>query len=123
MGGNGSFASGATATEEGRRWKTVYIIGRNIKVIELKNRNDSIKLPEESHSVNSIYVIFNKGSKGIKAIAEYDSNGKKVYEIHTTDHKGLGMHYHLWSNGRPLNPIPLTTEMRELLDKISNLEY
>lgn len=35
-------------------------------------------------------------------LAKYDGNGKKIWEIHTTDHKGLGAHFHLWEDGKPI---------------------
>ena len=60
MGANGSFANGWTATESGRRWQTVHVLNNGTKVIELKNKKGAVKLPEESHSPNSIYAIFNK---------------------------------------------------------------
>ena len=56
MGANGSFANKVTGTEEGRRYKTITAIGDNIKILEPKQVNGAIKLPEESHSPNRIYV-------------------------------------------------------------------
>ena len=116
MGGNGSFAMKSTASESGRRWKTVTTTGGGIKIIELKNSKSSYKLPEESHSPNSVYAIFNKGGKGLKAIAQYGADGKKIFEIHTTDHDGLGAHFHPWKDGHPLDAQPLTKSMKKLLD-------
>lgn len=51
------------------------------------------------------------------------ADGKKIWEIHTTDHKGLGPHYHKWKDGKPLDeePHPLTPAMKKLLDNVSNL--
>ena len=121
MGSNGSFAGGTTASEEGRRWKTVLVLSKGIKVIELKNPQDNHKAPEESHSPNSIYVMINKNGDGIKSISKYGSDGKKIFEIHTIDHKGLGVHYHEWSNGRPLSPHSITHEMGKILDEIKKL--
>ena len=121
MGANGSFASGSTATEEGRRWRTVMVLPNGVKVIELKNRKDNHKAPEESHSPNSVYVMFNKNGDGIKSISKYGADGKKVYEIHTVDHKGLGIHYHKWENGRPLPPHSITESMKRMLDNIKSL--
>ena len=123
MGANGSFANGSTAVEKDRRWKTILVLKDGTKIIELKNKKGAVKLPEESHSPNSIYAIFNKDGKGVKAIAKYGSDGKKIWEIHTTDHKGLGPHYHKWKDGKPLDeePHPLTPAMKKLLDNVSNL--
>jgi hypothetical protein len=64
MGGNGSFARKSTASEAGRKWKTVAITSSGIKILELKNPKSPFKLPEESHSPNSVYAIFNKSGKG-----------------------------------------------------------
>lgn len=121
MGGNGSFAKGSTATEEGRRWKTVLVLPNGAKVIELKKPLSNHKAPEESHSPNSVYVMFNKNGKGIKSISKYGSDGKKIYEIHTVDHKGLGAHFHLWKDGRPGDATPLTDSLKKELDKIKIL--
>lgn len=120
MGANGSFANGSTATEEGRNWRTVMTLPNGVKVIELKNRKANHKAPEESHSPNSVYVMFNKNGNGIKSISKYGPDGKKEYEIHTVDHKGLGVHYHKWENGHPLPPHPITEAMKHLLNKIKS---
>lgn len=118
MGGNGSFASGSTRNEEGRRWKTINVLFNGAKVLELKKSSDSVKLPEESHTPNSIYAIYYANGKGLKEIAEYGSDGKKLYEIHTVDHKGLGTHYHTWKDGKPGDPQPITAAMEKLLKEI-----
>ena len=76
MGANGSFVNGTTSTEESHRWKTVAITESGIKIIEMKNPKSSLKLPEESHSPNSIYAVFNKGGNGLKGIAKYGPDGK-----------------------------------------------
>lgn len=121
MGGNGSFANGSTAIEEGRRWKTVAILSNGAKVIELKNPKASHKAPEESHTPNSVYVMFNKGGNGIKSISQYGSDGKKEFEIHTVDHKGLGIHYHLWKDGSPEEAAPLTDKLKKLVNDVKSL--
>ena len=124
MGANGSFANGSTALEKDRRWKTILVLKDGTKIIELKNKKGAVKLPEESHSPNSTYAIFNKDGKGVKAIAKYGSDGKKIWEIHTTDHKGLGPHYHKWKDGKPLDeePHPLTPAMKKLLKNVLDLK-
>ena len=58
-----------------------------------------IKLPEESHTPNRIYAIFNKQGNDVQAIAKYGPDGKKIWEIHTRDHNGLGEHYHPCEDG------------------------
>lgn len=121
MGGNGSFASGSTAAENGRNWKTVLVLPNGMKVIELKNPKANHKAPEESHSPNSVYIMFNKKGKGIKSVSVYGNDGKKMYEIHTVDHKGMGVHYHPWKDGRPDTPKPLSIPMKEMLNEIKSI--
>ena len=121
MGANGSHASGALHTEEGRAYKTLFTMGENIKVLETKNPNRQGKLPEESRTPNRIYVSFMANGNDVKEIAKYDSDGKKVWCIHTLNHKGISPHYHNWSNGKQLkDAYALTIEMKSILDKIRN---
>lgn len=108
MGANGSKAKGTTETEEGRRWKTAETLSNGVKIIEFKDPKTPGKMPEESHSHNSIYAMMNKNGGGIKSIAVYDENCLKVVEIHTTDHDGLGMHYHDWKGGKPISNHPIS---------------
>lgn len=119
MGANGSFASGATSSELGRKYKTIGIIG-NIQVVTPKNSTEGIKLPEESHTPNKMYATFYKDGHDIKAIAKFGPDGKKLWEIHTVGHKDLGAHYHEWKNGRPISDKPLTKAMLDILDKVRN---
>lgn len=119
MGANGSFASGSTNSELGRQYKTIGTIG-HIQVVTPKNPKTSIKLPEESHTPNRIYATFYRDGRDIKAIAKYGPNGKKIWEIHTVDHRNLGPHYHDSSNGRPVSDKPLTPEMWEILNNVRN---
>lgn len=130
MGANGSHAVGSTNSEAGRNWKTVGTVGA-IQIIQKKNPKDSNKLPEESHTSNRTYAIFEKDGSDVKAIARYGPDGKKIWEIHTTDHDNIGEHYHLWENGSPIQneaskgkprnkAYSLTDEMKELLEKIRN---
>ncbi len=122
MGGNGSFFSGITNFEENRRYKTILSIGDNIKILETKNPRLGLKLPEESHTPNRIYAAFYRSGKGLKEIGVYGADGKKLYEIHTIDHHGLGAHYHNWLGGKPVNDDAhvLTNEMKGLINKIIN---
>lgn len=122
MGANGSYANGSTNTDSGQNYKTVASIGDNIKILEPKRGKDGIKLPEESHTPNRIYATFYKDGHDVKAIAQYGDDDKKLYEIHTIDHKGLGVHYHVWENGRPVEGkvYSLTEDMKKLLDKVRN---
>jgi len=121
MGANGSHASGVLNTEDGRSYRTLFTMGDNIKVLEQKNPKQSGKLPEESRTPNRVYVSFWKNGKDVKEVAQYGSDGKKIYAIHTGDHHGLSPHYHIWKNGRPLeDAYALTPQMKKLLSKIQN---
>lgn len=127
MGGNGSFASGSTNTEEGRLWKTLYVSPSGIEYIEKKNPKDSAKLPEESHSPNATYATWNKpdkktGKVTLKGVSIYGPDGKKLIEIHTTDHKGLGPHFHHWKDGKPIDTCPLAPNLKKLLDNAINIK-
>ena len=69
MGANGSKAKGTTETEEGRRWKTVETLSNEVKIIKFKDPKTPGKMPEESHSPNSIYAMMNKNGEliGLKS--------------------------------------------------------
>lgn len=125
MGGNGSRGKGLLNSELGRNWKTVVTIG-DIQAIQLKDSTKSNKLPEESRSTNRIYSIFEKNGSDVKAIAKYDSNGKKIWEIHTTDHKGLGAHFHLWKDGKPIKGSETSLvghpDLLAILNKVRNFK-
>ena len=124
MGGNGSFLSGITNFENGRMYKTVSSIGDNIKVLETKNPKAGVKLPEESHTPNRIYATFYRNGKGLKELAEYGADGKRLNSIHIIDHNGLGSHWHPWKNGGqvPTEAYPINSRMRNLIDKIKNFK-
>lgn len=119
MGANGSFASGSTTSDLGRAYKTTGTIGE-IQIVTPKNAKLGIKLPEESHTPNRIYATFYKDGHDVKGIAKYGPDGRKLWEIHTVDHKNLGPHYHDWVGGRPVSDKPLTQSMIELLNKVKN---
>lgn len=123
MGANGSFAKGTTNTEKDRHWKTIGSIGKNIKILQMKNPKAPLKLPEESHTPNRIYAIFKKNGSDVKCIAQYDSNGKKLWEIHTDDHYGLKPHFHYWKNGgQEEDAHPLTQVQQDLLNTVRNFK-
>ena len=124
MGGNGSKSQGTTETEKGRRWKTVEVLPNGVEIIEFKNKKTPTKMPEESHSPNAIYGMMFKKGNGLKSISIYDSDCKKIVEIHNEDHDGLGSHYHYWKNGRPVGePQPISTnpQYQQLLNDTINL--
>ena len=131
MGSNGRYARGDANTEEGRQYKCINLLDDNIKVLVPKDSKKGIKLPEESHTPNRIYVsLHSKGTlEGkLKAVGVYGDNGIKMYEIHTSDHHDLNLHCHYWENGGPImkngketDAIPLTDKMMELYQKIIKL--
>ncbi len=87
--------------------------------MEKKNQKDSHSLPEESHSPNRVYAEIREDGKDVGKIAKYGSDGKKVWEIHTTPHHNLKDHYHEWENGKPVGePKPLTNEMQAVLRRV-----
>ena len=86
----------------------------------VRNPKTPTKMPEESHSPNAIYGMMFKKGNGLKSISIYDSDCKKVIEIHNEDHDGLGPHYHYWKNGEPIgNPIPISSnpQLQHLLNE------
>ena len=112
MGGNGSSRSRSTHYFYGRRWKTVEVLSNGVKVIEFKDPKTPGKMPEESRSPNSIYAMMNKNGEGIKSIAVYGKDCKKIVEIHTADHKGLGQHYHIWKDGHAISVHSLSSNVK-----------
>lgn len=96
-------------------------MGDNIVVLEQKDPKHKGKLPEESHTPNRIYVSFMANGQDVKEIAKYGSDGKKLWAIHTKDHKGIKPHYHIWKDGAPTEEgYPLTKDMQKILKKIRN---
>lgn len=130
MGANGSHANGSLESELGRNWKTTGTVG-DIQIVQKKNTNESVKLPEESHTPNRIYAVFNKKGNDVHSIAKYGSDGKKIWEIHTDMHNGIKPHFHPWKDGRPVRIINkngkpgnatyhLDSEKQKILDKVRN---
>lgn len=130
MGANGTHISGSLQSELGRNWKTISTIGK-IQIVQKKNDKESTKLPEESNTPNRIYAIFNKRGTDVQAIAKYGPDGKKIWEIHTRDHNGLGVHYHPCEDGHPRTIInhrgypesetyALDAEKKAILEKVRN---
>ncbi len=112
MGANGSSSSRSTHYFYGRRWKTVEVLSNGVKVIQFKDPKTPGKMPEESLSPNSIYAMMNKKGGGIKSITVYGKDCKKIVEIHTADHKGLGLHYHIWKDGHDISVYSLSTNTK-----------
>ena len=142
MGANGSKGKGLLEDPKNRNYHTVLEISNNIVVVEANNKKANVKLPEESHTPNHIYVVINKpatDTKGqndpyagkLKSLAVYGNDCKKLFEIHVDhSHNGLPVHYHPWENGHPVKcgigknahnkALQLTSEMNKLLDFVKN---
>jgi hypothetical protein len=96
MGANGSKASGALDNPDNREFKSVFFISENIEVVQLKNEKQRVRLPEESHTPNRVYVAYNKDGS-LKSIGQYDSDCLKIFEMHFDhEHDGMRPHYHKW---------------------------
>ena len=124
MGANGSKSSGILEDESGRRWKTIEVLPNGVEIIEFKNKKTPTKMPEESHSPNAIYGMMFKKGNGLKSISIYDSDCKKVVEIHNEDHDGIGPHFHYWKEGRPVGkpqPIASNPQYQQLLNETISL--
>ncbi len=121
MGANGSFANGSTASEAGRNWETVGSI-ENIQIIQLKNPKRPNKLPEESHTPDRIYAIFEKDGSDVKGIAGYGADGKKQWEVHTVEHDGICPHTHKWKDGKPETSIDADGNERNQVQPLSPFE-
>ena len=144
MGANGSNGKGLLEDPDKRNYttNTAFDISDNIKVVEAKDKNAKVKLPEESHTPNHIYVAINKPATDkigkndpyagkLKSIAVYGSDCKKLYEIHVDhSHNGMSVHYHPWENGHPVKAgtgknahnvaYPLTSEMKKILEQVKS---
>lgn len=144
MGANGTKGKGILENPATRIYKTneVFKISENIVVVEAKNKDARVKLPEESHTPNRVYVAINKPATDkigkndpyagkLKSIAVYDSNCKKLYEIHVDHtHGGMPQHYHPWENGHPVKAgtgknahnaaYPLTAYMKQILQQVKS---
>lgn len=142
MGGNGSKGKGDLENPEKRSYRTneIFQISNNIVVVEAKNKKAKVKLPEESHTPNRVYVAVNKPATEkigkndpyagkLKSFAEYGSDCKKLYEVHVDHiHAGMSEHYHPWEDGHPVKigngkngsnaAFPLTENMKKLLKQI-----
>ena len=94
--------------EYGTEYKTVLQDGK-IKFVEMRNPNDSVRVPEETRTKGRVYVTIGKQNE-LKSITRYDKDGKKFLQIdlshgHTNNGKKLQPHSHDGYNhaeGRPL---------------------
>ena len=132
MGANGSLARTGGKTPLGSEYKHVeYIHG--VEIVQLKNPNQSVRLPYHSNKPNSYAAIYNRNGKGLYGIAHYGKDGNKDWEIHNNNHYGMKPHYHPWTKEGPRS-IPrsdkpgetmsetyrLDNRRQELFDKINN---
>ena len=74
--------------------------------------------------LNRIYATFYRNGKGLKELAEYGPDGKRLNSIHLIDHHGLGSHWHPWKSGGqvPTEAYPINDRMKKLINKIKNFE-
>ena len=130
MGSRGGTSSGGipTASAPGanlENWNVVRNKG-NMYVYEMKNPKSALKPPERGQIPNSFVIMHHKPSdktQGVKSVTHFDENGVRDYEIHTTDHKGLEPHYHIFENGKiPVgDPKSLTAELQNVLNKAKKI--
>lgn len=99
MGGNGTFAAGKVVAY---KWKTVGSVN-GVKVLDLKDKGHSRKLPEEAHS-SRMYLMHYPGGK-FAQLRVYDRWHRLRIEIafhpeRTLDRTGKPvLHYHIY--GQP----------------------
>ena len=97
MGGNGTFAAGNIAKY---RWETVGTV-HGVKVLSLKNKGLSRKLPEEAHSSKMYIQQHQDGS--FSQLRVYDSKHRLRFEIGYHREPSVDkscqpvLHYHLYS--------------------------
>lgn len=122
MGGNGTFSKGHDIPEESRQWRTIDTLPAKdgfpeVAIVEMKSRK-YIKTPEESSTENRVYAVFYPDGSDVKEISLYDSHLKTAV-VHTEDHHGIRPHYHEWKDGRQMKKaLPLTEEMKRLLEHV-----
>lgn len=95
--------------EYGTEYKTVLQDG-NVKFVQMRNPNDSVRVPEETRTKGRIYVTVGKRGE-LKCITRYDEDGRKCIQIdlthaHTSGGVRIQPHSHDTYNhaeGRPLN--------------------
>ena len=78
-------------------------------------------MPMHTHTKAKVYASRHPDGK-IKEISIMNpKTGKKIMEIHTHNHKGMGMHVHHWEPGKAPrgNPSPLTKGQRKYLENLS----
>ena len=93
MGGRGTFASGKNVAFS---YETVGKIA-GVKVLQPKNREASLRLPEEAHS-SKAYVLFDKGGT-FRQYREYNNRHEIILEIGYHNEPALGrgkiLHAHI----------------------------
>ncbi len=130
MGGNGSFSIGMYDSESERHYRTEYSPSKNIKVIRLKKAGSHDKMPRTSHTANRVYVTMRKDGSDISEIARFGKNHKKLWSIHTKEHRDKRGHYtnghiHFWKDGKPTKfpeDINKHPRLKRLLDKVRKMK-
>ncbi|MCM1577485.1 MAG: hypothetical protein NC078_01635 [Ruminococcus sp.] len=85
MGGRSTFAAGKTVAYT---YETVGKIG-DVKILQPIDKTKSFKLPEESHSPNTKYVLLNKDGV-FHQYREYNENHEVVLELGYHHENGWG---------------------------------
>lgn len=131
MGGNGSFMRGELSREENREYRTEYSLGKNIKIIKMKEHVVHGTMPVRSHSPNRVYVTMRKDGSGVREITRYGKDHQIKWSIHTQEHKdkhGIykNGHVHFWKNGKPTSKYPDDIDkhprLKALLFKIQQMK-
>ncbi|MBQ9641864.1 MAG: hypothetical protein IJV06_09965 [Bacteroidaceae bacterium] len=124
MGGNGSFSRKELnyGTRDKWEWKQAGSLTKNIKILEYRKGNQE-RMPRVSHTANRVYVSIKRDGSDIKEIAKYGKDHRKVWAIHTNEHKGIKPHFHYWKDGRPEKDAhALTPKMKKLLEKVRKMK-
>jgi len=124
MGGNGTFAAGKIAAY---RWETIGKID-GVKILELKDKGSSRKLPEEAHS-SRMYIQQHPQDGTFSQLRIYDSFHRLRFEVGYHPEASIDstrasvLHYHVYtyragsSQFKRTEARPLTDRMRMKLGR------
>lgn len=104
------------------KFSTVQTISQGVKIIQKRNKNDSLNLPSDAETGDKEYILIDQ-QKNLKQIRDYNEiSGGKTSDI-DLDHKhaNLDEHGHDWVNGKRMNARPLTTEEKEKVESLKTV--
>lgn len=104
------------------KFSTVKTLSQGVKVIQKRDKNDSLNLPSNAETGDKEYILINQ-QKNVKQIRKYSEiSGDKTSDI-DLDHKheDLDEHGHDWVNGKRMNARPLTEEEKETVASLRNI--